>query len=182
MVPAGNLGNSLAAIWARALGAPLDRIALSTNANEVVPDYLATGEYRPRPPVATLANAMDVGAPSNMERLQDLYPDVEPLQEVASATWVDDATIEAVIAAGPQRYGRLWCPHTATAVHLREQLGAGHWIVVATAHPAKFEAIVGRLAGQPVPLPETLRRLLERSAQAAPLEPSVEALVEALES
>ena len=75
VVPTGNLGNAMAAVLARALGLPIGDIALATNDNRVLPDFFAGGEYSPRPSMATLANAMDVGAPSNFERLWWLFPD-----------------------------------------------------------------------------------------------------------
>ena len=74
VIPAGNLGNSVACVWARKLGLPIGRIVLAHNANRTVPDFLESGEWRPRPSVPTLASAMDVGTPSNMERLRALFP------------------------------------------------------------------------------------------------------------
>ena len=74
IIPAGNLGNAFAAVWARALGFPIARIILAHNANRTVPDFLETGVWQPRPSIATLASAMDVGNPSNMERMRALYP------------------------------------------------------------------------------------------------------------
>src|SRR5271154_1342259 len=77
IIPAGNLGNAFAAVWARELGFPIDRLILAHNANRTVPDFFKTGEWRPRPSVATLASAMDVGNPSNMERIRALYATFE---------------------------------------------------------------------------------------------------------
>jgi threonine synthase len=93
IIPSGNLGNSVACIWAKKLGWPIDRIVLAHNANRTVPDFLETGELRPRPSVATLASAMDVGNPSNLERMLALYPDAQALGSALSAVSISDAAI-----------------------------------------------------------------------------------------
>ncbi len=172
VVPTGNLGNALAAILARTLGVPLGRIALATNANRVLPDFFAGGEYAPSASVATLANAMDVGAPSNFERLRWLFDgDDVALRAAFSATEVDDAAIRDVIARRYRDHGEVHCPHTATAVNVLEDLRAqgedGDWAVAATAHPAKFESVVEPLIGRPVEVPSALADLLARPAHAA---------------
>jgi threonine synthase len=173
VVPTGNLGNAVACVLARATGLPIGRIALATNANRVLPDFFAGGDYAAQPSVATIANAMDVGAPSNFERLTWLYPDAAALRREFVSTSVDDATIRATIRARHTRYGEVFCPHTATAVYLLEQLRAqgvdGDWAVAATAHPAKFDSIVEPLIGAEVPVPPSLAALLERPAHADPL-------------
>jgi len=179
VVPTGNLGNGLAAIIARSLGVPLGRIALACNANHVLPDYFAGEAYAPHPSVATLANAMDVGAPSNFERLRWLYNgDDAALREEFCALSVDDAAIGYTVQQRFSRYGEVHCPHTATAVHLLEQLrsegaqgGTGDWAVAATAHPAKFEGVVEPLIGRPVDVPPALAALLRRPAHAEALAP-----------
>jgi threonine synthase len=173
VVPTGNLGNAVACVLARAAGLPIGRIALATNANRVLPDFFAGAEYAAQPSVATIANAMDVGAPSNFERLTWLYPDAAALRREFVSASIDDATIRATIRERHARYGETFCPHTATAVHLLEQLRAqgadGDWAVVATAHPAKFDSIVEPLIGAAVPIPPTLAALLARPAHADPL-------------
>jgi threonine synthase len=93
---------------------------------------------------------------------------------------VDDATIRGVIAAGPARFGRVFCPHTATAVHYLDHLPRGDWLVVATAHPAKFETIVEPLIGRPVELPPALAELLDRPTRVERLRPDAEELKRAL--
>jgi len=173
VIPTGNLGNAFAAILARALGLPLGRIVLATNANDVLPQFFAGADYAPRASVATLANAMDVGAPSNVERLRWLYPDDAQLRAAFRATAVDDEAIRDTIARRWRNHGEIHCPHTATAVRVLEDLrrdGAdGDWCVVSTAHPAKFESIVEPLIGRAVEVPPALAELLRRPAQAEPL-------------
>ncbi|ELQ07479.1 threonine synthase [Xanthomonas translucens] len=184
VVPTGNLGNALAAILARGLGVPLGRIVLATNANHVLPDYFAGADYAPQPSVATVANAMDVGAPSNFERLRWLYRgDDAALRAQFQSYSVDDAQIRQLIGERFRRYGEVHCPHTATALHVLQQIraegaeaDAGDWAVAATAHPAKFEAVVEPLIGQPVPVPPALAALLQRPAQAEPIAPDYAAL------
>lgn len=173
VIPTGNLGNAFACLLARECGLPIDRVALATNANRVLADFVATGHYEPKGSIATLANAMDVGAPSNVERLRHRFPEVA---KAVSADWVDDETIRATIKASPEPI----CPHTACGVEVLRRLRArgakGTWIVAATAHPAKFESIVEPLIGRAVPVPPALAELLARPAVATPIEPSLSAL------
>ncbi|MGY1530264.1 threonine synthase [Luteimonas sp. A649] len=184
IVPTGNLGNACAALVARRMGAPIGRIRLACNANDTLPRYFAGADYAPRPTRATLANAMDVGAPSNFERLRHWHRDDAELRTQFNAVSVDDATIRTVIRAAPARHGIVPCPHTATGLHLLETLREagtdGHWAVVATAHPAKFEGIVEPLVGHPVTPPPALAECLARPAQGAWLEPDYAALRHAL--
>jgi threonine synthase len=186
IIPAGNLGNACAALWARAMGFPLGRIVLAHNINRTVPDYLSTGRWQPRLSVATLASAMDVGNPSNMERARALYPTWETMRDHLSADSVDDATIRARIGGDFMQYGREWCPHTATAAEVYSRLSAAErraspWIVVATAHPAKFNEIVEPIIGRPIAVPASLDRLLRLPQHCVDLPPTLEALAAALE-
>ena len=186
IIPAGNLGNGFAAVWARAVGFPIDRIVLAHNANRTVPDYLASGEWRPRPSVQTLASAMDVGNPSNMERLRVLYPSFASISEHLSADSVDDATIRRRIGEDFMQFGREWCPHTATAAEVYRRLGARDrsarpWVLVATAHPAKFNDIVEPIIGKAVEVPAPLERLLKLPQHFLDLEPTLKAVASALE-
>ena len=164
IVPSGNLGNVAACMWAREVGLPIGEVMLATNANTTVPDYLRTGEWRPQPSLATLASAMDVGNPSNMERLRWLFPGMEQLRGAFSARSVSDDDIRASIRRDYAEYGQTWCPHTATAAHLYRQLPAARrmerWVLVATAHPAKFNDVVEPLIGAAVPVPPALAELL----------------------
>ncbi len=180
IVPTGNLGNALAALWAMRIGFPVGHVGLATNANKVVPEFLESGDYSPHPSVRTLANAMDVGDPSNMERVLHLYGTAPALRRDASALSVSDQTIEREIAAGPERWQSVWCPHTATAIHMRQQQQTPDWIVVATAHPAKFETIVEPLIGAPVPAPASLLALLERPSSFDRIDPTLDALRDCL--
>jgi threonine synthase len=143
---------------------------MAHDANRAVPDYYESGEWKPRASIATLASAMNVGNPSNMERVFALFPGIEEFRKAATVYSVDDAAIRARIRADYQRYGQVWCPHTAVAAEVYERLPAeeqrtGRWVWVSTAHPAKFREIVEPLIGREIPVPETLARLFARPTQ-----------------
>jgi threonine synthase len=190
VIPSGNLGNAAACTWARRVGLPIGEIVLAHNANRTVPDYLESGEWRPRPSVATLASAMDVGNPSNMERLRALFPELHELRAAVSAFAVEDEDIRARIRAGFEQFGQVWCPHTAAAAEAFERLSAarhwtegrreGRWVVVATAHPAKFREIVEPLIGRAVAVPETLAELFARPTECTEIGAELTALRAAL--
>ncbi|MCL4721756.1 MAG: threonine synthase [Gammaproteobacteria bacterium] len=182
IVPTGNLGNAFACVWARRLGLPIDRIVLATNANRAIGDFLATGQWLPRPGIATLASAMDVGDPSNMERLRALCGDVEAVRQEITAFPVSDAEIRATLIDEYRRHGLAWCPHTATGLHVYRTLPAGDrqrhdWAVVATAHAAKFDTIVEPLLGIHVDPPAELAALLRLPARFEVVEPELAALL-----
>jgi threonine synthase len=158
---------------------------LAHNANRTVPDYLESGDWRPRPSIATLASAMDVGDPSNMERLRGLFPELEAVRAAVSAVSVDDAAIRARIRHGYREFGQVWCPHTATAAEawarLPEEQRRERWVLVGTAHPAKFREIVEPLIGTPVVVPPRLAKLFARPASCVEIDASLEALRTVLE-
>jgi threonine synthase len=173
IVPTGNLGNAAAAFLGRRMGLPIGELVLATNANDVLPRFFEGRDYLPQPSRATLANAMDVGAPSNFERLRHWHGDDTSLRASFTAHAVDDATIVDTIRRAPERHGIVPCPHTATGLHVLESLRNGGdarpWAVVATAHPGKFESIVEPLVGHTVELPPSLAESLSRSACAESL-------------
>jgi len=176
IVPSGNLGNALAALYARACGLPIGEVVMATNANRPVTHFLETGDWQPFDTEQTLATAMDVGDPSNMERVRYHWPDVGALRQAVRAERITDDAIRRQIRRGPEVWGEVWDPHTATAVEVREQTGTPHWVLVATAHPAKFEQIVEPLIGATVPVPEALAAVMDRAAPAPEIAPSLDAL------
>jgi len=173
IIPTGNLGNAMACIWARAMGLPVGEARLACNANATLPEFFAGGGYRPRDAVATLANAMDVGAPSNFERLRWTWQgDDDALRDAMHARSIDDATIRATLLRHAREHGELVCPHTAVALALldREPRRSGRaWCAVATAHAAKFETVLEPLLDRPVPVPPSLRAMLDRPVRCEPL-------------
>ena len=167
-VPSGNFGNLTAGLIAKRIGLPVERFVAATNANDVVPQYLASGEYKPRASVKTVANAMDVGAPSNFERMRAMYGDnFEALRcDIVGAAF-DDATVVAEIGTVYRRYGYLLDPHAAIAwLGLQGMLSAGDrrapGVFLATAHPAKFREVVEPAIGEEIPLPPVLAEAITR--------------------
>ena len=181
VIPSGNLGNAAAALWARRCGLPVREVVLATNANPAVTAFFGGAAWTPHPTLSTLASAMDVGSASNMERVLHLFDGEDATRRALRAFRVDDDEIRRVIREGAAAWGEVWDPHTATAIAVREQLDTPDWIVVSTAHPAKFEAVVEPLIGREVPVPPELARLLDRPSHAEPLEPELEAFRAALE-
>jgi threonine synthase len=185
VIPSGNLGNATACVWAKQTGAPIDAIVLAHNANRTVPDFMQHGVLEPRPSVATLSSAMDVGHPSNLERLLSLYPDAARLRSAVSAVSIDDDATARRIRDDFERYGRVWCPHTAVAAEAFANLSPaerarGPWVIVSTAHPAKFRESVEPLIGRSLPVPESLERLFERPSKFQEIAATLEGLKRAL--
>lgn len=187
VVPSGNLGNGLACLYARECGLPIGNVVLATNENRPVTHYLETGHWTAFDTQETLATAMDVGNPSNMERLRHHWPSAEALREVVSAERVTDEQIETQIRRGPEEWNTVWDPHTATAVEVRERLGADRdrapssaperdWILVATAHPAKFPEVVEPLVGHDVDVPAPLAEVMARSQPVPAIDPDLDQL------
>ena len=185
IIPTGNLGNALAAVLVREMGLPIGDVHFATNANRTLFDYFSGAEYHGRPSVATLANAMDVGDPSNFERLAWFFRERNLRSSGIHAHSIDDATIRRWIAVGESQHAQVYCPHTACATEVHQRLrdgGArGPMLLVATAHPAKFDEVVEPLVGHAVAAPPALAELLQRPSHSESLEPSVEALVARLE-
>jgi threonine synthase len=186
IVPTGNLGNGLALMLCKQMGLPVSEVILATNENRVIGDYLEGGEWLPTESKTTLASAMDVGNPSNMERLLALFGDAGSLHRLVRAVSVSDQQIEEAIREGNSEFGFAICPHTATACHVYghlsdEERRMKDWIVVATAHPAKFEQVVEPLTGQVLVLPDSLRAILDRPSRSVAISPDLPAFVTALE-
>lgn len=193
-VPSGNFGNLTAGLIAKRLGFPIARFVAATNVNDVVPQYLASGHYEPRASVRTVANAMDVGAPSNFERIRALCGGrVERVREDISGVAFDDAQVTATIAEVDARHGYVLDPHSAigwlglvgqpfraaggpVAVPAALKGCATSGIIVATAHPAKFRATVEPAIGRRIELPAALREALDRPRLVSRIRPNVQEL------
>jgi threonine synthase len=175
--PSGNFGNLTAGLMARRAGLPVARFVAATNANDVVPAYLATGRFEPRPSVATLANAMDVGHPSNFERMSWLYGgDLDAMRRDVSGSHFSDADVRATIKRVYEARGYLLDPHSAIAY--MGLVGRGGedgpvGIFLATAHPAKFAEIVEPIIGRPVEKPAPLAHALARPRHIIRIDPSL---------
>lgn len=187
IIPTGNLGNAFACIMGREMGLPIGAVILATNANRTIADYFESLQWLPRASLQTLASAMDVGDPSNMERLRKLVGDADVLRDRMAVASVSDESIRAAIRQDFQEFGFATCPHTATATHVWRNLPTdvaeqSDWILVATAHPAKFETIVEPLIGEAIALPAELAAILSREAHSVSIEPDIKSLAAALQS
>ena len=184
IVPTGNLGNAVAALIAKRAGLPIKRVLFATNRNRTVPEFIETGEYHARPSVSTLANAMDVGDPSNVARLRFMMAADPTLASGLGALPVDDETIRARIRSGEADYGKVFCPHTACGIemleHERRAGSKDDFCVVATAHPSKFEDVVEPLVGHAITPPPALRAMLARPSTSETLEPDYASLKDRL--
>ncbi len=177
IVPSGNVGNSVGAYWAMELGAPVEKIVLAVNANTTIPEFIETGKYTPRPSIATIANAMDVGDPSNMERLRHLFSDHKQILENMEAISVSDNLIRETIRKTYEKYTYVMCPHTAAGEWVRQNNYADEpSIVVSTAHPAKFETVVEPEIDRVIEIPESLKGMLDTEPRFNRIQPDMNRL------
>jgi threonine synthase len=185
-VPSGNFGNLTAGLYAMKMGAPIRQFIAATNINKTVPDYLSSGSYEARLSQATISNAMDVGAPSNFERMAAHFS-LEEMRRIILGVSVSDEETRRTISRVHERWGYFLDPHSAVGWEgadklFREgRLPAGPLGILATAHPAKFAETVEPLTG-PVPMPPALVKALERTATAETLPPEVPAFIEWLKN
>lgn len=185
ITPSGNFGNLTAGLMARALGLQAHFVA-ATNANDVVPEYLDTGIYRPRPSQRTVSNAMDVGDPSNFDRILHLYEgDIDVLRAHLRGHRYDDEATQRAIAEVAGKHGYVLDPHTAVGwLALQDTLpgepAGTRGIVLGTAHPAKFREVVEPVLGRTVLLPPALGERLHAEVKSEPLPGDVEALARRL--
>jgi len=182
-VPSGNFGNLTAGLYAMKMGAPIRKFIAATNANKTVPDYLDSGEYLARASRATLSNAMDVGAPSNFERMSAHFS-LEEMRKAILGVWVSDEETRETIMRVHERTGYFLDPHTAVGWKgvdkLMAESKAGDPVgVLSTAHPAKFAETVEPLVG-PAPVPESLAHAMRRTVSSRTIPARVDALLEAL--
>jgi threonine synthase len=166
-VPSGNFGNLTAGLIAGKMGLPVKHYIIATNVNDVVPEYLETGKFRPRPSIATIANAMDVGNPSNFDRILDLYGHSHQaiLNAMTAYSYTDDE-LRKTIGEVYQRTGYLLDPHGAAGYRAlkahTEGNRAGPGVFLETAHPGKFSLTVEEVIKSTVEIPE---QLLEASSK-----------------
>jgi len=165
VVPSGNFGNLTAAVYAKWMGVPIKGFIAATNANDVVPEYLRTGIFSPRASVQTYSNAMDVGDPSNLARVQSLYGfDVERMKQDIQSISINDEETVTEIRRTYERTGYILDPHTAVGVAGYRKLGSGKPATIAsTAHPAKFREVIQRAIGKEIPLPPQLQEAVNKT-------------------
>lgn len=185
-VPSGNFGNLTAGVYAWQWGMPVDGFIAATNVNDVIPEYLMTGQFRPRRSQKTLSNAMDVGNPSNFERLSVVFGgSVDKMRELIRGIRITDQETRETMSRVYRDTGVLIDPHTAVGVlasrRVRRDSGfSGQILTLSTAHPGKFIDIVQEATGVTPDLPPTLKRVLSKKKQAVTLQPDLEVLREFL--
>jgi threonine synthase len=183
-IPSGNFGNLTAGLLAQRMGLPVGQFIAATNRNDVVPEFLKSGNYTPRPSVATISNAMDVGAPSNFARMLNLYGHVNGLDPLSPATHTsmkelitgyayDDATTEQAVKEVEDKFGYVIDPHGAVGY-----LALTEWqkdnpntrgVILETAHPSKFKPDVERILGHKIEVPQRLAEMEDRVKVATPM-------------
>lgn len=163
-VPSGNFGNITAGLFAKKMGLPIKRFIAANNRNDIFFQYLQTGEYSPRPSVSTIANAMDVGDPSNFARVLDLYKGSHKAicEEISGATYTDNQIAETLKACYREN-NYLLDPHGACGYRaLKEKLQANeNGVFLETAHPAKFLETVEQIIGEKVEIPQKLQEFMK---------------------
>ncbi len=171
-VPSGNFGNITAGLFAKRMGLPVKHFVAANNANDIFYQYLQTGEYHPQSSRQTLANAMDVGAPSNFARILDLYSNswTDIKADISGATYTDDLIREAMRQCY-EATGYVLDPHGACGWRaLKEQLKPGEvGVFLETAHPAKFKEKVDDILGAEIAIPERLQAFMCGKKQSVPM-------------
>ena len=184
-VPSGNFGNLTAGLIAKRIGLPVAQFVAATNVNDAVPNYLKSGRYEPRASIATVANAMDVGAPSNFERVQALYNgDLTALRRDVVGFAYEDSQVVEEIGRVHKQHGYVLDPHSAIAWlalkdRLMDEAGASG-VFLATAHPAKFREVVEPAIGRSIALPGALAEALSRPRHSVSMPADYAALEEFL--
>jgi threonine synthase len=181
VVPSGNLGHGFAVLLARAMHLPISSVVLASNANRTLKDWHDTGRFEPRPSVSTIANAMDVGNPSNFERVAALSAQEQEVR----VELVTDQQIKDRIRSEYQSSGYVWCPHSATAAEawwrLAESVRAERpWIAAATAHPYKFREVVEPLIGRKIEPSPALAAILDRPTHKVRIAANLSSLADTL--
>jgi threonine synthase len=177
--PSGNFGNLTAGLMAKRAGLPIQRFVAATNVNDVVPAYLSTGRFEPRPSKPTIANAMDVGNPSNFDRMLWMYGgDVDRMRVDIAGSRHEDGEVEEAIRRVYETRGYLLDPHSAIAYLglTHAAAGAGCRVFLATAHPAKFHEIVESIIRRTIEKPSALAEALARPQHVMHLDASLDAV------
>jgi len=187
-VPSGNFGNLTAGLLAREMGLPVYQFLAATNVNDVVPQYLSTGFFSPKPSIRTLSNAMDVGNPSNFSRMMDLifYKDEcstwNKMNELITGYAIDDEFTKRAMVEVYDQYGYIMDPHGAVGYLALKcfqglyELPASTGIVLETAHPSKFKEDVDTILEVDIEVPKRLAELADKPKMSFPLPPHYDAL------
>ncbi len=188
VIPSGNFGNLTACLMAMKMGLPVKHLVAATNVNDVVPQYLATSNYEPRPSVSTLSNAMDVGAPSNFARMLELFENNwEKMTQTIAGYAYDDTQTRQAMREVYEKFNYVIDPHGAVGYLASEAWLADHagdtTVILETAHPAKFpETVAEELGEDAVSIPERLACLKNKEKVSIPMPSDPQALMEWLKA
>ena len=174
-IPSGNFGNICGGLMAYKMGLPVEKFVASTNVNDIVPHYLESGLFEPKQSTATISNAMDVGNPSNFPRMIALFDnDYNKVKaNIVGKSYTDDET-KIAMKEVYDKYGYVMCPHTAVAylgltAYFKESGSEANGVLLSTAHPAKFDDVVGPVLGTQIAMPQQLKEISEREKVAIPM-------------
>lgn len=179
-VPSGNFGNITAGVLGKKMGLPVHKFIAATNINKIVPDFLQSGKYDPKPSTATISNAMDVGNPSNFARMKDIYQsDLELFKEDLLGYWFNDDQTRLAMKEVHDRYGYVIDPHGAVGYlahkeYFQSSKESALGIILETAHPSKFLDVVEPALDTKVDIPERLAILKNKTKVATPMTTSFE--------
>ena len=175
-VPSGNFGNLCGGLLAKKIGLPVEKFIAATNINKIFPEYLNTGKYNPQPSIQTIANAMDVGNPSNFARVKEIYGNrLEEIKKDIDSYFFSDEQLKQAIKQVYQQNNYLMCPHTAAGYlgiknYLKnKRVDATEGIFLSTAHPAKFLDIIEEVIDKRVEIPIRLQQSLDKQKSAITL-------------
>jgi threonine synthase len=184
-VPSGNFGNICAGLLAYKSGLPVEHFIAACNANDIVPEFLKTGNYQPKKAVATISNAMDVGNPSNFVRIMELFhQQIADLKKVISSVSITDAQTKETIKTVYETHHYLLDPHGAVGYHALEQYLEKHsdqkGFILETAHPVKFYDVVEPVIGQTIPVPPSIQAELKKEKKSQKIKADGDILKEVL--
>ena len=173
-VPCGNFGNITAGLIAKKMGVPIDQFIASTNLNDVVPKYFETGNYDPKPSIQTISNAMDVGNPSNMARIMNMYANINDLKNDMVSWSFNEQETSNMISHIEDKYNYLIDPHSSVGIlgllkYINMQNTRMNNIFLGTAHPGKFADVIEPVINKEVELPDRLKKVLKKEKHSIPL-------------
>lgn len=178
--PSGNFGNICGGLIAQKMGLPVEHFIATTNVNDIVPHYIETGIFEPKPSLATISNAMDVGNPSNFPRLYALHHEnYNEVKENVSGYKFDDEQTKVCMKSVYDKTGYVMCPHTAVGylgleAYLKDSGFDGTGVTLSTAHPAKFLEVVEPVIGKKLDLPEKLEEIVNKEKVSIPMSTNFE--------
>ncbi|WP_069130197.1 threonine synthase [Rhodohalobacter halophilus] len=186
-VPSGNFGNLTGGLLAKRMGLPVKHFLAATNVNDVVPNYLKSGDFEPKNSIQTISNAMDVGNPSNFSRMRFLFQDAEYSMRsvITGYSYSDEDTRQTILDVYEKKGGYLLCPHTAIGYRAADEYQSendvdNHIITLATAHPVKFRDVIEPVIGKKIEVPTRLNRTLKNDKKSISMDRHYESFKEKL--